>query len=107
MAEQGASGEPSTLMEGYEDEGFEEAELALSGINMMLNNNFDEASALFQKYKQVLILYFMLLYQDDIHQSKCKPKAEVFVCGLTYLFIRHTPSYEYYSCQRPHFPWHA
>ena len=71
MAEQGASGEPSTLMEGYEDEGFEEAELALSGINMMLNNNFDEASALFQKYKQVLILYFMLLYQDDIHQSKC------------------------------------
>ena len=51
MAEQGASGEPATVLEGYEDEGFEESELALSGINMMLNNKFEEASALFKKYK--------------------------------------------------------
>lgn len=52
MAEQGASGEPATVLEGYEDEGFEESELALSGINMMLNNKFEEASALFKKYKE-------------------------------------------------------
>ena len=51
MADQGASGDPGTVLEGYEDEAFEESELALSGINMMLNNKFAEASELFKKYK--------------------------------------------------------
>ncbi|PVD31804.1 hypothetical protein C0Q70_07222 [Pomacea canaliculata] len=31
---------------------FDEVEMALTGINMMLNNGFDEASALFDKYRE-------------------------------------------------------
>lgn len=37
--------------EGDDQMPFDDAEMALSGINMLLNNGFDEAMALFEKYR--------------------------------------------------------
>lgn len=37
---------------------FDEVEMALTGINMMLNNGFDEASALFDKYRYISCAFF-------------------------------------------------
>lgn len=35
----------------HEESTFDDIEMACTGINMLLNNGFDEAFALFEKYK--------------------------------------------------------
>jgi hypothetical protein len=53
MAE--ASASPPTLNTVDGEEGsFDDVETAITGINMLLNNGFDEAFALFDKYKYVI-----------------------------------------------------
>jgi len=43
-----------------ENEGFDEIKVAKDGINLMLNNNFEEAFQLFQKYKYDTVVYVMI-----------------------------------------------
>jgi len=40
-----------------ENEGFDEIKFAKDGINLMLNNNFEDAFQLFQKYKYDTVVY--------------------------------------------------
>lgn len=59
MAEAAAS--PPTLNTVDGEEGsFDDVETAITGINMLLNNGFDEAFSLFDKYKYVIMCLFWL-----------------------------------------------
>ena len=41
--------------DGEESGSFDDAELALTGIKMLLNNGFEEARQLFEKYKYAYV----------------------------------------------------